>query len=82
MVGRSMADVERKSYTKEYIYLAVSALTTWWLIQAQNGYDEDKEIRILWNVVKICRRIEVFFGELGDRVYQVVDSELENRRTM
>lgn len=76
-----MRDVERKSYTKEYIYLAVSALVTWWLIQAQNGHD-DAELTMLWNVVKFCRRCEAFFARAGDRVYVIVDDELENRRSV
>ena len=77
-----MADVERKSYTKEYIYLAVSALTTWWLIQAQNGEDDDTELRMLWSFVKFCRQCELFFLRLEKKAYAVIDQELENRRTV
>jgi hypothetical protein len=82
MVGRFMGD-KRKSYTKEYIYLIVSALVSYYLIQLQQGTsDDDIGLSFMWNVVKVCRRIEVFFAKVGDSVYRRLDSELENRRTI
>ena len=78
-----MAD-KAKSYTKEYVYLIVSALLSYYLIQLQQpgANDQNMEITFMWNVVKVCRRIEWFFARIGDELYRRIDLELEGRRSV
>lgn len=73
---------KKKSYTKEYIYLIISALVSYYLIQAEYGKAEDVGLNFMWNVIKVCRRVELFFARLGDDIYRKLDHELENRRTI
>lgn len=77
-----MGDNKEKSYVKEYVYLIISALVSYYLIQAEYGKAEDVGLNFMWNVVKMCRKAEVFFARIGDDVYRKLDDELENRRTI
>lgn len=71
-----------KKGISDWMYLAVSAIVSYWLIAEQRGDDKHWDITVAHNARKIVWRMRMWLVTVDNRLQSYIDKELDKERTV